>query len=78
MRNVTVEELQEKLDSILEEMKVDEEIVILRYGRPVARLIGLGQREEIDWPDFWKEAVSSEGKPIGDIVVDGREDRRIP
>jgi len=32
-------------------------------------------RNEIEWPDFFSEAISLEGKPVSEIVIEGREDR---
>ena len=75
MRTATVGEIQKNFSKILKEIHAGEEIDITRHGKPVARLIGLGPKENIDWPEFWEEAVSLKGKPIGDIVIDGREDR---
>lgn len=75
MKNATVGEVQKNFAKILKEIIAGEEITIIRRGKPVARLTALGPKKEIDWPDFYSEAVKLKGKPVGEIVVEGREDR---
>lgn len=31
--------------------------------------------KEIDWPDFYGEAIETKGKPTSEIVSESREDR---
>ena len=35
----------------------------------------LGPKSEIEWPDFYSEAISLKGKPVSEIVIEGRKDR---
>jgi hypothetical protein len=35
----------------------------------------LGPSKEIDWLDFYEEAIELKGRPAGEIVVEGREER---
>ncbi len=58
-------------------MNIDngEEITITKRGKPVARIISLGPKSKIEWPDFHNESVELKGKPVSEIVIEGREDR---
>ena len=75
MKTATVGEIQKNFSQILKEIKAGEEIAVTRRGIPVAKITALGPKKEIDWPDFYKEAIESRGKAAGDIVIEGREDR---
>jgi prevent-host-death family protein len=75
MKTATVGEIQKNFSRILKEIKAGEEIAVTRRGKPVAKITALGPKKEIDWPDFYDEAIKSRGKPASDIVIQGREDR---
>ena len=46
-----------------------------RRGKPVAKIAALGPSDKIDWPDFYNEVIKVEGKSLGAIVFEGRDDR---
>lgn len=75
MKTATVGEIQKNFSKILERIKAGEEIAVTKRGKPVAKITALGPKEKIDWPDFYREAVELNGKPVGEIVIEGREDR---
>lgn len=75
MKEATVGEIQKNFSQVLKSIKNGEEITITKRGKPVARITPLGPKSEIDWPDFFSEAVELKGKPASDIVMAGREDR---
>ncbi len=75
MKTATVGEIQKNFSRILKEIKAGEEIAVTNRGRPVAKISALGPKQEIDWPDFYREAIELKGKPAGEIVVEGREER---
>ncbi len=75
MKTATVGEIQKNFGRILKQIKAGEEIAVTRRGKPVAKITAIGPKEEIDWPDFHREAIELEGKPVGEIVIEGREDR---
>ena len=75
MKTATVGEIQKNFGRILRQIKAGEEIAVTRRGKPVAKITAIGPKEEIDWPDFYSEAVKLKGKPVGEIVIEGREDR---
>jgi antitoxin (DNA-binding transcriptional repressor) of toxin-antitoxin stability system len=56
-------------------VEAGEELVVTRRGKPVAKITGLGHYEDIDWPDFYNEAIEIKGKPASEIVIEGREDK---
>jgi len=75
MKTATVGEIQKNFSRILKEIKAGEEIAVTRRGKPVAIITALGPKKEINWPDFYEEAIELKGKPAGEIVIEGREDR---
>ena len=75
MQTATVGKIQKNFAEVLNEINAGEEVIITRRGKPVARLTALGPGKNIDWPDFFKEAVPAKGKTISTLVVEEREDR---
>jgi prevent-host-death family protein len=75
MKTATVGEIQKNFSKILKQIKSGEEIAVTRRGKPVAKITAIGPKEEIEWPDFYGEAIELKGKPVVEIVVEGRKDR---
>lgn len=75
MKTATVGEIQKNFSRILKEIKAGEEIAVTKRGQPVAKITALGPKKEVDWPDFYKEAIELKDKPVSEIVIEGREDR---
>jgi prevent-host-death family protein len=75
MKTAAVGEIQKNFAVILKEIKSGEEIIITKRGEPVAKITSIGPKKDIDWPDFYKEAVIIKGKPLSKIVAEEREDR---
>jgi prevent-host-death family protein len=75
VKTATVGEIQKNFARVLRDINAGEEITVTRRGKPVARIIALGPRNQIDWPDFYAEAVELKGKPASEIVIEGREGR---
>jgi prevent-host-death family protein len=75
MRTASVGEIQKNFGKILREIKAGEEIMVTKRGKPVARIMSLGPKEKIDWPDFYKEAIDLKGKPVSRIILEDREER---
>lgn len=75
MKTATVGEIQKNFAKVLKEVKAGEEIIVTKRGRPVAKITAMGPQKDIDWPDFYEEAVEIEGKPVSEIVSEGRDDR---
>ena len=75
MKTATVGEIQKNFSRILKEIKAGEEIAVTRGGQPVAKITAFGPKKDIDWPDFYNEAIELKGKPVCEIVIEGREVR---
>ena len=56
MKTATVGEIQKNFAKVLNSIKNGEEITITKRGKPVAKVVALGPKDEIDWPDFHGEA----------------------
>lgn len=75
MENATVGEIQKNFAGVLKRIKAGEEITVVKRGVPVAKIIALGPKKKIEWPDFYKEAIKVKGQSLSDIVMSDREDR---
>ncbi len=75
METTTVGEIQKNFAEVLRKIKSGEEIIVTKRGVPVAKITALGAKRDIDWPDFFDECIETKGKPISEIVSEGREDR---
>jgi len=75
MKTATVGSIQKNFAEVLKEINSGEEVVVTRHGEPVAKIIALGPKENLDWPDFFADAVEVTGKDVSELVVEGREDR---
>lgn len=75
MKTTTVGEIQKNFAKVLRDINAGEEITVTRRDKPVAKITAIGPRSNIDWPDFYNEAIQLEGKPVSEIIVEGRQDR---
>ncbi|MFH1984325.1 MAG: type II toxin-antitoxin system prevent-host-death family antitoxin [Pseudomonadota bacterium] len=75
MKTATVGDVQKNFSLILKSIHAGDEITITRHGKPVAKLTALGPKSDIDWPDFYAEAIAVNGTPVSDLVREGRADR---
>lgn len=75
MKTATVGHIQKNFAKVLREIKTGEEITVLRRGKPVAKITALGPKEDIDWPDFYNEAISLKGSPLSQIILEERANR---
>jgi len=75
MKTASVGEIQKNFARVLSSINNGQEIIITKRGKPVARIVSLAPKSEIEWPDFYNEAIDLKGKPISEIVIEGREDR---
>ena len=75
MKTATVGKIQKNFAGVIKDIKSGEEIIVTKRGEPVARIIGLGPKDNIDWPDFFKDAIAVKGKTLSRIIVEDREDR---
>ena len=75
MKTASVGEIQKNFARVLSGINDGKEIIITKRGKPVARIVSLPHKSKIEWPDFYNEAVDLKGKPISEIVIEGRKDR---
>ena len=75
MKTASVGEIQKNFARVLSGINDGKEIIITKRGKPIARIMSLPPKSEIEWPDFYNEAIDLKGKPISEIVIEGREDR---
>ena len=75
METATVGEIQKNFSEVLRKIKSGEEIIVTKRGKPVAKITALGAKRDIDWPNFFEECIEIKGKPLSEIVTEGREDR---
>ena len=75
METVTVGEVQKNFGKVLNNIQAGKKIIVTRRGKPVAVLTAIGPKKDIDWPDFYGEAIEAKGKPTGEILSESREDR---
>jgi prevent-host-death family protein len=75
METVTVGQVQKNFGKVLKNIQAGKKIIVTKRGKPVAILTAIGPKKDIDWPDFYGEAIEAKDKPISEIVSEGREDR---
>ena len=75
METTTVGEIQKNFAEVLRKIKSGQEIIVTKRGKPVAKITALGAKRDIHWPDFFEECIEIKGKPVSEIIAEGREDR---
>ena len=75
MKTASVGEVQKNFAKLLKGISAGEVITITKRGKPVAKITAMGPKNDIEWPDFYSEALELKGKPLKDIVVEGRDER---
>ena len=75
MKKATVGEIQKNFSKILRRIKAGEEIEVTRRGEPIAKIVALGPKSDIVWPDFYEEALELEGKAVEELLAESRDDR---
>lgn len=77
MAQVTIREARSKLRALIERAEAGEEIVILRRGKQVARLVP-PEREPNRFPDLssFRASIAVRGEPLSETVIRQRRDSR--
>ena len=75
MKTATVGDIQKNFAKLLRSIKDGEVITVTKRGKPVAKITAMGPKNDIEWPDFYSEVIELKGKPLKDIVAEGREER---
>ena len=81
MKTITVREVQHRLSAVLDSVRHGQSILVTKRGKPVAKIIPAEPvRGKIVWPDFEARLTAlfpkgvPPGKPLSDIVSEGRGD----
>jgi prevent-host-death family protein len=74
---VNVKEARRKISSLLDRTQRGEEVVILRRGKRIARLVPIGNTER-RFPDLgsFRKSISLKGKALSRTVIQGRNEER--
>jgi prevent-host-death family protein len=74
---VNVKEARAKISSLLDRTEMGEEVVIIRRGKRIARLVSVGDACK-RLPDLrgFRNSILVKGKSLGEAVIQGREEER--
>jgi prevent-host-death family protein len=77
LRKVSVKEARENLKALIDQAAAGEEIILLRRGKEVARLVPPGgNRRKLPSLEDFRASLDAKGKPLSADVVEGRERER--
>ena len=78
MKSVSVRHARANLRALLDRVTAGDEIVIVRRGRPVARLVA-PKRTRRRLPDLaaFRASLPVKGKPLSETVIAGRREARF-
>jgi len=74
---VNVKEARSKISNLLDRTQKGEEIIILRRGKKIPRLVPLGNAKK-RLPDLsvFRDSISIKGDPLSAAVIQGRNEER--
>jgi prevent-host-death family protein len=77
MERVNVREVRDNLRSYLDRAEAGEEIVILRHGKEIARIVP-PRSEPRQFPDLteFRSSIALRGKPASETVIQQRRESR--
>ncbi len=75
MKTATVGEIQKNFARVLKSIQSGEEVMITKRGKAVAKIVSIGPKGTIDWPDFVAESLVLKGKPASEIIMESRNER---
>ena len=75
MRTATVGSIQKNFAEVLKQIHSGEEVIVTRRGEPVAKITALGPAANLEWPDFYSEAIEVEGAPLSEVIMEERSER---
>ena len=77
MRKVSIKEARENLRALIEQVAAGEEIILLRRGKEVARIVApKGSRRKLPSLESLRASVHPKGKPLSHEVISAREKER--
>lgn len=74
---INVKEARKKISSLLDRTQKGEEVVIVRRGKRVARLVAVGDTDK-RLPDLrtFRNSISLKGEALSRAVIQGRSEER--
>ena len=77
MRTANIRYAREHLRHLIDEVSTGEEVILLRRGTAVARLIPI-ERESEPLPSLesFRHSIRVQGRPLSEEIVSAREDER--
>ncbi len=75
MKTASVGEIQKNFAEVLRRIGDGDEIIVTKRGKAIAKILSIGPKKKINWPDFYTEAIRLKGESISDLIIKDREDR---
>ena len=74
---ININEAKSRMGSLLDRSQKGEEVVIMRRGTRIARLVPIGGSDKRlpDLKDF-RDSITIKGDSLGDAVIQGRNEER--
>ncbi len=78
MTRVSVKQARESLRKLLDEVEAGGEVLILRRGKEIARLVPAGRHRRRAFPDLrkFRASIRAKGEPLSRTVVRSRRTER--
>lgn len=77
MRKVSVKEARQNLRELIEQVAAGEEIILLRRGKEVARIVPPKRsRKKLPSLESLRESIHLKGKALSQEVISAREEER--
>jgi prevent-host-death family protein len=77
LRKVSVKEARENMRELIEQVAAGEEIILLRRGKEVARLVPpKGSRRKLPSLESLRASIHPKGEPLSREVISAREKER--
>lgn len=78
MKKIPVNEIREHLAKYLSDAESGEEIIITKYNKPVAKLVGYSEEEKPELPDLteFRKKIKVKGKSMSEFITEMRQEER--
>jgi prevent-host-death family protein len=76
MRTVSIREARQNLRTLLDDVAAGEEIVLLRRGKAVARLVPAGDARRLPSLADFRDTIQLRGATLGEELAAAREEER--
>jgi len=76
MLEINVKEARSKLSTLLDKVERGEEIIIMRHGKKVARLVPTESTGDLPSLERFRKSIKISGKSLSQTVIDLRNEER--